>query len=474
VPDELWSRSATELNRMIDAKQVSPVEITESVLDRVERLNGRLRAFLTVTGDLAREEARAAERRAAIGERIGPLDGIPYSIKDLEDTAGIRTTYGAKYTEDHVPDRDSLVASRLRTSGGVLLGKTNTPAYGYKDMTENALGEPCVNPWDTTKTSGGSSGGAASAVAAGLGPVAQGGDGAGSIRTPASLCGLVGMKPSFGRVPVVPGGDYWGHRVHNGPIARTVADAALLLSVLAGPNPRDPLSIVEPWPGGFTPDASGAALKGLRIAFSTDFGYGQVEPEIAELATAALPVFEEYGALVEHRDPNWENPGPFHRVIYHSGLAVRAEAEYDAHPEYVDEWLTEIVEEGRRFSAIDLKKAEIARGRLYDRAMDFFGEFDLLVSPQLPFTAWDAGNVRGRTTIGALNLYPDYRRSFMCFPFNLTGQPAITLPCGWTADGMPVGLQIVGRRHRDDLVLHAAAAFEAARPFADRWPALTA
>jgi Asp-tRNA(Asn)/Glu-tRNA(Gln) amidotransferase A subunit family amidase len=457
---------------MIEAKQVSPVEVTDAVLDRIDRVNGRLRAFLTVTGDLARAEARAAERRAHVGERIGPLDGVPYSIKDLEDTAGIRTTYGAKYTEDHVPDRDSLVASRLRSSGGVLLGKTNTPPYGYKDMAENLLGEPCVNPWDTTKTSGGSSGGAASAVAAGLGPVAQGGDGAGSIRTPAALCGLVGMKPSFGRVPLVPGGDYWGHRVHNGPIARTVADAALLLNVMAGPNPRDPLSIDRPWD--FTPESSGASLKGLRIAFSTDFGYGEVEPEIAELAAGALPVFEEYGAHVEHRDPNWDNPGPFHRVIYHSGLAVRAAAEYDARPEYVDEWLTEIVREGRGYSAIDLKKAEIARGGLYDRAVDFFGEFDLLVSPQLPFTAWDAGNVRGRQTVGSLNLYPDHRRSFMCFPFNLTGQPAITLPCGFTAAGMPVGIQIVGRWHRDDLVLDAAAAFEAARPFGGRWPALTA
>jgi Asp-tRNA(Asn)/Glu-tRNA(Gln) amidotransferase A subunit family amidase len=472
MSDALWSRSATELTELIETKQASPVEITESVLERIDKHNGTLRAFLTVTGESAMDEARAAERRAGAGERIGPLDGIPYSLKDLEATAGIRTTYGTKLHEHHVPDTDSITAARLRASGGVLLGKTNTPAYGYKDMTENALGAPCVNPWNRAKTSGGSSGGAAAAVAAGFGPVAQGSDGAGSIRTPSSLCGVVGFKPSFGRVPVWPGGDYWGHRTHNGPIARTVADAALLLSVLAGPDPRDPISIDQPWPAGFRPDPSGAPLRGLRIAFSADFGYGQVEPEVAELAAATLPVFAEYGAVVEHRDPTWANPGPFHRVIYHSGLAVRAEEEYESHPEWVDEWLTEIVQEGRGFTAVDLKKAETERGQLYDRAAEFFAEFDLLVSPQLPFTAWDAGSGRGRTSVGELALYPNYRRSFMCYPFNLTGQPAITLPCGWTAEGMPVGLQIVGRWHRDDVVLHTAAAFEAARPFADRWPEL--
>jgi Asp-tRNA(Asn)/Glu-tRNA(Gln) amidotransferase A subunit family amidase len=470
--DELWSRSATELTGLIEAKEASPVEITESVLSHIDRHNSKVRAFLTVTDELALEEARAAEQRAMAGERISPLDGIPYSIKDLEATAGIRTTYGTKFHEHHVPDVDSITSARLRASGGVLLGKTNTPAYGYKDMAENLLGEPCVNPWNLRKTSGGSSGGAASAVAAGFGPVAQGSDGAGSIRTPSSLCGVVGMKPSFGRVPVWPGGDYWGHRVHNGPIARTVADAALLLSVLAGPDPRDPISVDQPWPADFRPDPSGAPLRGLRIAFSPDLGYGQVEPEIAELAASALPVFTSYGALVEHRDPSWANPGPFHRVIYHSGLAVRAEREYEQHPEWVDEWLTEIVLEGRGLSAVELKKAETERGQLYDSAAEFFTEFDLLVTPQLPFTAWDAGSGRGRTTVGSLQLYPDYRRSFLCYPFNLTGQPAITLPCGWTAEGMPVGLQIVGRWHRDDTVLHAAAAFEAARPFADRWPQL--
>jgi len=248
--------------------------------------------------------------------------------------------------------------------------------------------------------------------------------------------------------------------------------AALLLSVLAGPDPRDPISVDQPWPTDFRPDPSGAPLRGLRIAFSPDFGYGQVEPEIAELVASALPVFTSYGALVEHRDPSWANPGPFHRVIYHSGLAVRAEPEYEQHPEWVDEWLTEIVREGRGLSAVELKKAETERGRLYDSAVEFFTEFDLLITPQLPFTAWDAGSGRGRTTVGSLSLYPDYRRSFLCYPFNLTGQPAITLPCGWTAEGMPVGLQIVGRWHRDDMVLHVAAAFEAARPFADRWPQL--
>ena len=243
---ELCYTSAVDLGALIRARRLSPVELCEAVLARVERLNPRLSAFLTVTADRARAAARAAEMRAGRDALLGPLDGIPYSLKDLEPTAGIRTTFGSRWFAKHVPAEDSLLAARLAGTGAVLLGKTNTPHLGHKDSCDNLLGPPCRNPWNLERTSGGSSGGAASAVAAGLGPVAHGSDGGGSIRIPAALCGVVGLKPSFGRVPQSPSSDYWSARSHHGPLARTVRDAALFLEAMAGPDPRDPLSIDAP------------------------------------------------------------------------------------------------------------------------------------------------------------------------------------------------------------------------------------
>ena len=231
---------ALELGRLYRAKTLSPVEVTDAALARIERLNPKLNAYLTVTADHARELARAAEARLMRGQPRGPLDGIPYSIKDLEPTAGIRTTYGSKFFEHNVPTEDGAVASRLRGSGGVLLGKTNTPHFGYKDMCDNLIGPPCKNPWNLARTSGASSGGAGAAVAAGLGPLAHGSDGSGSIRIPSALCGIFGLKPSLARVPYWPSADLWGARSHNGPMTRTVRDAAILLQVLAGPRRARP------------------------------------------------------------------------------------------------------------------------------------------------------------------------------------------------------------------------------------------
>src|SRR5439155_18275069 len=234
---ELCFTPATELSRLIQAKELSPIELADAVLERIERLNPTLNAYLTITADLAREQARAAEARAVRGELLGPLDGIPYSIKDLEPTAGVRTTFGSKFFEHNVPTEDGAVAGRLRATGGALLGKTNTPHFGYKDMCDNLLGPPCRNPWKLDRTSGASSGGAGAAIAAGLGPLAHGSDGSGSIRIPSALCGIFGLKPSFARVPYRPTADLYAARSHNGPMARTVRDAALLLQVLAGPDP---------------------------------------------------------------------------------------------------------------------------------------------------------------------------------------------------------------------------------------------
>ncbi len=471
MSDQLWATPATELARMIEAKEVSPTEVLDSVLDRMDAVEPQVHAFITVTDDLAREEAAAATERAHRGERISPMDGIPYSIKDLENTAGIRTTHGTRFFADDVPDSDSVVAGRLRSSGGVLLGKTNTPAFGWKDMADNLVAEPTVNPWDTSRTTGASSGGAAAAVAAGMGPLAQGSDGAGSIRIPAALCGVVGFKPSFGRIPVHPIREYWAHRTHMGPLTRTVADAALMTSVMAGDDDRDPLSLTSDM-GEFAPlPASDRPLSGRTIRYSPDLGYGAVSAEVVQIVAEAVSVLEELGGSVEEKAPGWEDPSRFHRVIYSSGLAVGVGPLADQEPDWLEDDLKRLIEYGRSHSAVDLRTAEIQRGRLYDAARTLFEEIDLLVTPAMPLEAWSAEPGPGPQEIDGVRLGAR-GRSFLLNPFNLTGQPAISIPCGWTEAGLPVGVQIVGRRNQDIDVLQVAHVLEQRLGLVDRWPAL--
>jgi len=470
---ELCFTSAVDLGSLIRAGRLSPVEVCEAILARVERLNSRLQAFLTVTPELARAGARAAEARARIGALRGPLDGIPYSLKDLEPTAGVRTTFGSRWFADHVPAESGVVATRLTAAGGVLLGKTNTPQFGHKDSCDNLLGPPCLNPWRLGRTSGGSSGGAASAVAAGLGPVAHGTDGGGSVRIPAALCGVVGMKPSFGRVPLYPAADYWSARNHHGVLARSVRDAALVLDAMTGPDPRDPLSIDR------APSLLAACegdLRGLTVVWSADLGYVPVDPEVRDVAQAAARRFGELGARVEARDPGWPDPGPFHKVLCDVANAARHAERAAQRPDWIEPSLMRMVEDGLRASGVDHARASAARSVFYDRAHRFFETCDLLVTPQQPVGAWCAdpgpGPHQGPTSIGGRATPSIFDRLGFTFPFNLTGHPAISVPCGFTAEGLPVGLQIVGRWRADGAVLRAAAAFEALQPWAGCRPTL--
>src|SRR5919108_2205766 len=267
---DLCFTPATELAAMMRRRTLSPVEIMDAVLARIEALNPRLHAYLTVDAERAREQAKAAEAAVMRGETLKPLHGLPVSIKDLEPSAGLRCTYGSKFFEHNIADFDGMVTGRVKAAGGIVLGKTNTSHYGYKDMCDNLIGPPCRNPWKLERTSGASSGGSAAAVAAGLGPLAHGSDGAGSIRIPAALCGVFGFKPSLGLVPYWPNPDFWAARSHNGPITRTLRDAALMLNVIAGPDPRDPISLDLP-PRDWLAACEGD-LKGLRVAWSADFG----------------------------------------------------------------------------------------------------------------------------------------------------------------------------------------------------------
>ena len=465
---ELWATPATTLAAMIRAKEVSPVEILDSVLERLDAVQPVIHPFITVTDDLARKEAAESADRAQRGELIGPMDGIPYSIKDLENTAGIRTTMGSMFFKDNVPTEDSAVSARLRGSGGVLLGKTNTPHFGYKGMSDNMVAETTVNPWGTDRTVGGSSGGAAAAVAAGVGPLAQGGDGAGSIRIPAALCGVVGFKPSAGRIPVYPYREYWSHRTHNGPLTRTVADAAVMTAVMSGNHDRDPQTIDAPLEPFVPLPESASPLAGMKVRYSPDFGYGRTASEVKALVADAVRVLDELGAAVEEKDPGWADPSTFHEVIYTTQIAGGIGPLADRNPEWIEDTLMEMIEAGRRYSAVDLRSAEIARGTLYDSAMELFDEIDFLVTPAMPVEAWSTTVDRNGITVDDETL--PVGLGYLLNPFNLTGQPAISIPCGWTSAGLPVGIQIVGKRHADIPVLQIADALERRLGLNDRWP----
>ncbi len=466
---DLCFTPATELKQLIAARKLSPVELVDAILTRIEQLNPILNAYLTVTPDLARARARESEARARAGTLRGPLDGIPYSVKDLELTAGVRTTFGSKWFEHNVPDTDGAVAARLKRADGVLLGKTNTPHYGHKDMADNLIGPPCWNPWKLDRTSGGSSGGACAAVASGLGPLAHGSDGAGSIRIPAALCGVFGLKPSLGRIPYYPSPDLWAGRSHNGPITRTVRDAALMLGFKAGPDPRDPLTIDAP-PEDYVAACDGE-IKGLRVAWSGDLGFGACDPEVRQIAEAAARRFTDLGCTVEAPTVTWPNPREFHKIIWEVSVGTRNLEHALERPDWIEPSLAQMVINAGRVSAIDFQKALLARTEFTNAVTRFFEDYDLLLTPQMPVGAWSGapGANQGPRDIDGR---PGTMFDRLCFtyPFNLTGQPAASVPCGFTSEGLPVGLQVVGRWHADALVLRASAAFEAAQPWADRRP----
>ncbi len=467
---DLCFTPATELSRLIRSRDLSPVELTKTILDRIEKLNPSIHAFLTVSADFALEQAKSSEARLVRNSLLGPLDGIPYSIKDLEPTAGIRTTFGSKWFEQNVPSEDGAVAGRLRRAGGILLGKTNTPHFGYKDMCDNLLGPPCRNPWKLERTSGASSGGAGAAVAAGLGPVAQGSDGGGSIRIPAALCGIFGLKPSLGRVPYHPNPDYWAARSHMGPMTRTVRDAALLLNVMAGLDARDPLSIDAPSQDYVA--ACDGDLKGLKAAWSSDLGYAPVDPEVRTVTEKAAHRFTELGCTVDAPRIGWPDSQGFHKIIYEVGIASRLLDRARERPDWIESTLMRIILNGSAISAVEHGKALLARAVFYEAVRQFFETYDLLLTPTMPVAAWSAepGPNEGPREIGSHATPTMFDRIPFTYPFNLTGHPAATVPCGFTGEGLPVGLQIVGRHHADASVLRAAATFESLQPWSRHKP----
>jgi len=463
--EELAFMPATDVAEAIRKKRVSPVEAVEAALSRIERVNPRLNAYCTVTAEAARADARAAEAAVLRGDRLGPLHGVPYSVKDLVITRGVRTAFGSRIYEHNIPEEDAPVVERLRAAGGILVGKTTTPEFGWKGTTDSPLTGISRNPWDLTKSPGGSSGGAAAAVAAGLGPLAVGTDGGGSIRIPGSFCGVFGLKPTCGLVPVYPV-PTTGTLSHVGPMTRTVRDAALMLAIMAGPDDRDPLSF--PATGSDFVHEVETGVRDLRVAWSPTFGYAQVAPDVRRVTEAAALRFQELGCRVELVERIFEDPDPIWAPLFYAGVAARLQDALPAWRDRIDPGLLEVIEEGKRLSAMAFKKAEFSRAAFYQDVRKLLLKYDLLLSPTLAAVPFAAGMERPLESPGRSRL------SWVAFtyPFNLTGQPAATVPCGFTADGLPVGLQIVGARLQDALVLRAAAAFEAAVPWAASRPTL--
>ncbi len=475
--DELCTMDAVTMAAEIRARRLSPVEVTQAVLERMDRLEPTLHAYCTPTPELAMETARRVEAAIANGQDVGPLAGVPVAVKDLICTKGVRTVSGSRAYEDFVPDEDDVVVERLKAADAVILGKTNVPEFGYSGVGHNPVFPATRNPWDPELTPGGSSAGSGAAVAAGMGPLALGSDGGGSIRIPSSFCGLYGLKASLGRVPLypgtkdegLPGVSSWESLEHIGPMTRTVADSALLMSVIAGPDPRDRFSV----PAGdvdWTRCTEGG-IRGLRVAYSADWGYAAVDPRVRAVVDDAVGVFErDLGCTVERVDPGWPHPyEAFWAIVANESdlRGLRAMVERigadNMTPHVVDFIRTE-------WTAEQFTDALMVRKAVQNAMWRLMQDHDLLLTPTLAVPPFEVG-IQGPEVIDGRSVEP-FEWLHFTYPLNFTGQPAASVPAGWTDDGLPVGLQVIGRHLDDGTVLRASAALEAARPWAQRWPGL--
>jgi aspartyl-tRNA(Asn)/glutamyl-tRNA(Gln) amidotransferase subunit A len=475
--NDICRMDAVTIAARVKAKELSPVEVVDAVLARMDKLEPTLHAFCTPTPDLARETAKQIEHSLMAGNDVGPLAGVPIGIKDLVCTKGIRTASGSVAYKDFVPEEDDVVVERLKGAGAVILGKTNVPEFGYSGVGHNPVFETTRNPWNTSLTPGGSSAGSGAAVASGMGPFAIGSDGGGSVRIPAAHSGIYGIKASMGRVPLYPGSrderypgvSGWEGLEHIGPMSRTVADSALMLSVIAvGPDDRDRHTLPAPdfdWNESVQGD-----LRGLRVAYSSDWGYAAVDPEVRRVVGEAVAVFErDLGCVVEEAHPGWEDPiGAFWGLVALETDLKGMRELVDRYPGQMSPHLVDFL--SRPWTAEDLTDSVIARKAVVNKMWKFMRNYDLLLTPTLACPPFPV-HMQGPEKIEGRMVDPFAWLAFT-FPMNMTGQPAASIPAGFTADGLPVGLQIIGRHLDDRLVLRASAAFEAAKPWANRWPAI--
>lgn len=452
---------ATQLVDLYQWKTLSPVEVTKDVLARIAAVNEPVNAICRIDEDAALEAARQSEKRWMAGEPKGLVDGVPVTIKDLLFTKGVVTGRGSKATAGAEPAAaDAPAVARMREHGAVFVGHTTTPELGWKGLTDSPRTGITRNPWDLSKTPGGSSGGASVAAALGMGALHIGTDGGGSVRIPAGFTGVFAIKPTAGRVPAHPASAF-GSLSHVGPITRTVEDAALMMNVMIQPDPRDWTALpYDPWDYRTGLDLG---VRHLRIAFSPALGFADVDPEVAAIVADAVKVFDDLGASIEQKDPGIEDPIDCFNKHWYWGCHKMISAYPSDSWAEMDPGIVEVAKEGVGYSLDQFSRAMDERVALGEKMNAFHTEYDLLLTPALPIAAFDAGQEVPSPGQGQGQRWTDWTP--FTYPFNLTGQPACVVPCGFTKAGLPVGLQIVGPRHADPLVMRAAAAFEAVRPF---------
>lgn len=455
--------------RRIRAKDLSARQAVAAHLQQVERVNPRVNAIVTLVAGQALERAAEADEKLARGEPVGPLHGLPIAHKDLQLTKGIRTTFGSRIFQDFVPAGDSLLVERIRDAGAILVGKTNTPEFGAGSQTFNEVFGATLNPYDTTKTCGGSSGGAAVALACRMLPIADGSDLGGSLRNPANFCNVVGFRPSPGRVPVWPAALGWSSLAVEGPMARTVADVAFFLAAIAGPDSRSPISIDEP--GARFAAPLDRDFRGARVAWWKDLGGLPVDPRVRDVINAQPAVFESLGCIVEQAEPDFSAADQTFKTLrfWYSYLASISIPERRGNRNLVKDTIRWEVEQGEKLAAADVGLAEMKRTELYHRVRQFMQRYEFFVLPVNQVPPFDVKQPYPTEIAGVkMTTYIDWMKT--CYYISLAGNPAISVPCGFTAEGLPVGLQIVGRHHDDWGVLRMAHAFEQARNLGSRWP----
>jgi aspartyl-tRNA(Asn)/glutamyl-tRNA(Gln) amidotransferase subunit A len=474
MTDLLRTHDAGALAGLVRARSISPVELVDAVLDAIEATEPHVNAFVTVCGDEARTAARAAEAAILRGAPIGPLHGVPVAVKDLVRTAGVRTTYGSRTHERHVPERDAVPVARLKRAGAIVVGKTTTPEFGHKTVTDAPLTGVTRNPWDTTRTCGGSSGGNAAAIAAGSVPIALGTDGGGSIRIPAACCGIVGLKPTLGRIAYPEADDAILNMSHYGPMTRSVADARLLLATLSGPDPgdawsfRDAASVVAPQAS--PPER----VDGLRVGWLPRVGAHPLDHEAESAARTLARALEDAGAVVEPVELDLVGEEDVFTTLLRSGLWARAHGLLDRRDLISDDFARSI-ELGSTIDARAVHAASQRRTSLFRRVQGLFGRVDVVVSPTLtaPAVAADQGHFDPVTIAG--RSHPSLRTGWHPYAFvaNLTGHPAVSVPCGRHSSGLPLGAQVIGRLDDEERLLSLAAWWERRQPWWDRWPTLS-
>lgn len=465
---ELCFLTAVELVRRIRSREISAREVMDAHLAQIDRVNPKVNAINTYLPELGREGAAAADEKQARGEELGPLHGLPVAHKDLVTTAGIRTTWGSPIYRDFVPEQDALIVERLKKGGAITIGKTNVPEFGAGSQTFNEVFGATLNPYDLTKTCGGSSGGAAVAVATGMIPIADGSDTGGSLRNPANYCNVVGFRPSPGRVPMWPTETAWFPISVQGPIARTVEDIALMLTALAGPDPRSPIAIAEP--GSRFAQSLERDFKNVKIAWSRDMGGLPVDPRVTAAIESQRPTFEQtLGCTVEDAEPDFTDADEIFKAWRAWRFELRFTPLIEKHADLIKDTIHWNAKEGTKLTGPQLSRIEKKRSELYHRLRVFMEKYEYLICPVSQVPPFDVTQPYITEINGQqMGSYIDWMKS--CYYITVTGHPAISMPCGFTPEGLPVGVQIVGR-HQDDFgVLQLAYAFQQATRVAWRHP----